>query len=119
MTKFTRRQFSAEKSNFLKPHSARTIVLNDTTLKILLFALIVFVGLSYLYFINQSATGGFDIKGFENSIEQLTKDNKQLEVKTAEMQSLSRIEAATKDLNMESISYIEYLPAVGSSVAVR
>jgi hypothetical protein len=77
------------------------------------------VAVSYLYYMNQTATGGFDIKGMENRIEQLNKDNKQLEVKAAAIQSLSVIEQTSAQAGMVATTKIEYLPAVGSSVAVR
>jgi cell division protein FtsL len=88
-------------------------------LNIILLLLITFVAISYLYYINQTATGGFDIKGMENRIEQLNKDNKQLEVKAAAIQSLSVIEQSSAQAGMVATTKIEYLPAVGSSVAVR
>ena len=77
------------------------------------------MGFSYLYYINGTATGGFDIKGIENQIAVMSKQNKQLEIKTAEMQSLAIIEQAGQELEMVPSSYIEYLPAVGSAVAAR
>lgn len=86
---------------------------------IILLVLISIVAVSYLYYMNQTATGGFDIKGMENRIEQLTKDNKQLEVKAAANQSLSAIEQSSSLAGMVATTKIEYLPAVGSSVAVR
>ena len=73
----------------------------------------------YLYFINQTATGGFDIKGIENRIEELSKNNKRLELKTAELQSLTNIEKASAELDMIATTTIDYLPAVSSTVAVR
>lgn len=117
MTKLARKFH--KKNNFLNPVKQRNINLGQNSITILLFALILFVGLSYLFFINQTATGGFDIKGMENQITEITKDNKQLEIKTAEMQSLSLIEEAGQNLEMVATTSIEYLPAVGSAVAVR
>ncbi len=108
-----------KKNNFVNPVKQRNLNLGKNSLGIMLFALIVFVGLSYLYYINQTATGGFDIKGMENQITELSKDNRQLEIKTAEMQSLSIIEEAGNNLEMVATTSIEYLPAVGSAVAVR
>lgn len=88
-------------------------------LNIVLMLLIMIVAISYLYYMNQTATGGFDIKGMENRIEQLNKENKQLEVKAAAIQSLSAIEQSSTQSGMVATTKIEYLPAVGSSVAVR
>ncbi len=119
MTKFKIKKFDERKKDFLNPKIKKRINFGNTSLRVLLFALILFAGISYLYYINQTATGGFDIKGIENQIEQVRKDNKQLEVKTAELQSLVKIEEANEEMKMVATTSIEYLPAVGSAVAVR
>ncbi|MDP2685525.1 MAG: hypothetical protein Q8P20_10945 [bacterium] len=108
-----------QKQNLINPIKQRKIDLGQNGLKILLLVLIVFVGFSYLFYINQTATGGFDIKGMENQIEDITKNNKQLQIQSAEMQSLSNIEKASEEMQMVATTSIEYLPAVGSTVAVR
>jgi len=118
MTRITKK-FNNKKHNLINPIKQKKIDLGQNGLKILLLALIVFVGLSYLYYINQTATGGFDIKGMESQIDEIKKENKQLEVSAAEMQSLSNIEAASEDMQMVATTSIEYLPAVGSVVAVK
>ena len=117
MTKLSRK-FN-RKNNFVNPVKQRNIKLGQHGINILLFALILFVGLSYLYFTNQTATGGFDIKGMENQITEMEKDNRQLEIKTTEMQALQLIENASENLEMVATTSIEYLPAVGSTVAIR
>ncbi len=117
MTKLTKK-FN-RKTNLINPLKQKKIDLGNNGLKILLLVVIVFVGLSYLYYMNQTATGGFDIKGMENKIEDIKKNNKQLEVATAEMQSLSNIEKASQEMQMVATTSIEYLPAIGSVVAVR
>jgi len=119
MTKFKIKKFSEQKKDFLNPKIKKRINFGNTGLRILLLTLIIFAGLSYLYYINQTATGGFDIKGVENQIEQMKKDSKQLEVRAAELQSLATIEQANEELEMVATTSIEYLPAVGSAVAVR
>ena len=119
MTKFAIRKFSAQKHNNLHSPQQRRINLTNSGLRMLLTGLIIFAGLSYLFYMNQTATSGFDIKGMENSIEQIKKINKSLELQTAELQSLQRIEAASQELQMVATTRIEYLPAVGASVAVK
>lgn len=93
--------------------------LRSVSLHLLLLGLVVAAGFSYLYLINLTATGGFNIKGAENEIEQLLKDNKELELRAAELQSLVTIEAASASLDLVATTQIEYLPAVGAAVAVR
>jgi cell division protein FtsL len=117
MTNFARKL--NKKQNLINPLKQKKIDLGQNGLKVLLLVLIIFVGLSYLYYINQTATGGFNIKGMENQIEEIKKNNKNLQVRAAEMQSLSNIEKASEKMQMVATTTIEYLPAVGSVVAVR
>lgn len=118
MTKFQKQKFSKTK-DFLNEKKIKRVELSSSSLRILLFGLILFVSFSYLYYINQTATGGFDIKGIENRIEDIKKENKLLELKSAELQSLVKIEEASQELQMVATTTIEYLPAVGSTIAVR
>jgi len=83
-----------KKQNLINPIKQKKIDFGQNGLKILLLILIVFVGLSYL-------------------------NNKQLQIQSAEMQSLSNIEKASEEMQMVATTSIEYLPAVGSTVAVR
>lgn len=119
MTKYRVSKKNQPNNGFLEHPKQKRIRLGDSGLRILLLALIIVVGFSYLYYINGTATGGFDIKGIENQIEETSKQNKHLEIRSAEMQSLAVIEEASQGLEMVPTSYIEYLPAVGSVIAVR
>lgn len=119
MTKFARKKFNNEKERRSFKQRRARVNFGPATIGILLFGLILFVGFSYLYYINQTATGGFDIKGIENRIEELAKKNKQLDLHIAELQSLSNIEKASAELNMVATTSIEYVSAAGSAVAVR
>ncbi len=118
MTKFTRRQAQHKQKQFTDA-VAQKLHLRTAPLQIILLAVIVFATLSYLFYINQTATGGFDIKGLEQQITSLEKENKQLELRAAELQSLTTIEQASQNLELVSTSYVEYLPAVGTAVAQR
>lgn len=119
MTKFSRKQFVGKKNYSSNGGGGERMRLRSMSLHLLLLGLVIAAGFSYLYLINLTATGGFDIKGTENEIEQLAKDNKELELKAAELQSLVTIEAASQELELVATTQIEYLPAVGTAVAVR
>ncbi|MBU0597715.1 hypothetical protein KKF61_01810 [Patescibacteria group bacterium] len=119
MTKFLTKKFRNGSNGFINEKAIRKIELNTTRLKVLLVVIIIMAGFSYLYYMNQTATGGFDIKGLENNIEELSKQNKQFELRTAELQSLGSIEAASNELEMVATTTIDYLPAIGPAVAVR
>lgn len=114
MSKFLKRKFNSEKESLLK-----TFKIDLTFLNIILIFLIVFTSLTYLFYVNRQATSGFEIKGLERKIAELEQQNKKLELKKAELQSLSEIEKSVSDLGMVSVNKIEYLPAVGSVMAVK
>ncbi|GEM_PF-1522787 len=119
MTKFIRQKYitsdeASRKNSFLKRLAQKSVALN-----VLLLVLIIFAAFSYLFYINRTATGSFEIKGLESRLSQLQEDNKKLELQAAEIQSLSNIEEGVKDMDMVAVSHIQYLPAVGSTVAVR
>lgn len=119
MTKYIKRQFVADERLNQRDNSLYKLFSQSVALPILLLAVIVFAGFSYLFYVNQTATGSFDIKGLETKITELQDANKKLELQTAEMQSLATIEDGIKDLQMVASTKIEYLPAVGAAVAVR
>lgn len=118
MTKFTVRKFNKE-SRTLRERITGKINIGHTRLSVLLLGVITFSSLFYLFYMNQTATGGFDIKGLEITIEELDKENKSLNLEVAELQSLTVIEEASAEMGLVATSYIEYLPAVGSTVAQR
>jgi len=95
-------------------HSVDPLILNG-----IIFALVVFVGLSYLLVINQTSVGGFEIKELERANESLKRENRQLELQHADLHSLAAIEQAGKEMNLVATGSIEYLPAVGGVVAVK
>ena len=118
MTKFTVKKFRSDKPT-LRQKMAGSINVSQARLSILLMGVIIFASLSYLFYINQTATGGFDNQGIENRIDEISKNNSLLLLEVAQLQSLTTIEAASAELELVATSYIEYLPAVGSAVAVR
>ncbi len=119
MTKFVKNKFVSSEQRRTSRTARGVFRVSNQSISWMLMCLIVFSGIMYLYFINQTATGGFDIKGIENRIEDLSKDNRRLELQTAELQSLTNIEKASAEFEMVATTSIDYLPAVGSTVAIR
>lgn len=75
-------------------------------------ALLVVASAVYLYTINTSAVKGYEIRNLEKEIAELKKENKQLRIKKAELNSLYKIEKERDNLEMsetqpEEIVYIE------------
>lgn len=116
---FRRSKFFNRQSTTKKPMRLGSIELDALMLNGVALAMIIFAGLSYLLVINQTSVGGFEIKELERANETLKQDNRQLELSRAELHSLVAIEEASKELNMVAVTDFEYLPAVGSIVAVK
>lgn len=114
MSKFLKRKFDGEKKGFFQKFEINLYILN-----IILIGLIVSASLTYLFFVNRQATSGFEIKSLERKIADLEQQTKKLELKKAEMQSLSEIEKSMADLKMVASQKIDYLPAVSSTFAVK
>jgi len=119
MSKFIRRKFNSDGNDLPKNKIWQNIRIDSHSINIILVSLIVLTGFLYLFAINKSATSGLEIKGLQGRIEQLKQDNRKLGLYTAELQSLNRIEEQGKALNMVAVSKFEYLPAVGSVIAVK
>lgn len=71
--------------------------------------------------INNTATKGIEISHMEKQVNDLTKEQRTLEIKVDELKSLNRIESiSNNDLSMVTADkYIYLLPQPGSSIAVK
>lgn len=65
--------------------------------------------LSYLVQVNSFSTKGYEIKSLQKKVESLRNDQKALEVQSAELQSLQRIQGNPSVLNMVPVSTISYV----------
>lgn len=115
MSKFLIKKIKEDKSKIKKER----IKINLFSLNIILICLIILAGFLYLFAINKTSSTGFAIKGLENQIEDMKYVNKKLELYSAEMQSLSRIQQDTQKMNMVAVTKVEYLPEGSSAVAVK
>lgn len=73
---------------------------------------------SYLYSVNQSAVQGYHMRALEREIDALRQENAELRIAEADLRSLSRIEAAQEELQMQKLENIKYLEERGP-VALR
>ncbi len=75
----------------------------------LVMASAILVGGLYLFTVNSSAVKGYQIRQIENEITDLKKENEKLRIKEVELKSLDRIEAGTKEINMQELKNISYV----------
>ena len=80
-----------------------------TSTYIVLFSLISVLLLYYVWILNSNATSGYDIRDLENEKRSLLMEKQLLDVKIAELESLSTILHKDDLQNMEKIDSPEYL----------
>lgn len=87
---------------------------------LIIFVCIFLVTVLYLAQINSVAAKGFQIKKLELKKEELLENNKKLELKIAELKSLSNLEERLVDLKMVSLAKnIDYISAAPAAVALN
>ncbi|MFA5029299.1 MAG: hypothetical protein WC518_00930 [Patescibacteria group bacterium] len=88
-------------------------------LSLVLVALTITIGLTYLFQTNATVADGYKIKGLEDKINSLKEENKKLNLKSIELQSMANISSQVADLNLVTTKDIEIITPVGSAVALR
>jgi hypothetical protein len=73
----------------------------------------------YLYSVNGSAVKGFQARQAEKEMSELQKQNDQLRIKEAELQSLYYIEESSKKLNMADLQKVSYVEQKGPMALKR
>lgn len=75
-------------------------------------------GFIYVLLTNQTAAEGFAIKGLQQKIAVLSAANEKLELKAADLRSLSVIDRASVNLALTPTQQYEYLPPPPGAVAL-
>jgi cell division protein FtsL len=83
-----------------------------------LIFLICLLSLFFLAQVFQSSTKGYEISELEGKMEALKEQNKELEIKAAELRSFETIKNEAEKLNMVNANRIVYIRQSGTSVAV-
>lgn len=89
------------------------------SLRLLMLAAVLVFGIGYLVLSNHVATKGFVMKDFQSQIETLTQTNEALEVQVMDLQSLNNLQNASSNLDLVSISKMEYLSNTEPTFALR
>ena len=88
-------------------------------MSVVVVAFTLVVGISYLMQINVTATKGYQIKELEKQISQLTENNKKLNLKHIELQSMANVIEQVPSLNLVVTENIETITPIGGVVAMR
>ena len=71
----------------------------------------------YIYQINVLTKGSYLISSYKNSINEVSEQNKKLEVSFAENSFLGEVLVKTKELNFEKTTSVKYIQILESSLA--
>ncbi|MEO8065768.1 MAG: hypothetical protein ABI643_02845 [Candidatus Doudnabacteria bacterium] len=89
----------------------KRIVNLDSTkiLNISILAAIVFFGIIYLFEVNYLGTKGYQIRNLELQVRQVKEDQKNLQIRASDLQSINRIQTQARLLNFVPSTNITYL----------
>ena len=88
------------------------------TIAVVTVVLFCVLGLLFLAQVFQSQTKGYDLVELNERIEDLKDDNKELEIKAAELRSIDKIKESAEQLNLVETKDIVYINRMGNSVVV-
>ena len=73
----------------------------------------------YVYQVNAETSEKYSIHDFQERISELSKENKSLEINSAQVGSLASIAESIKDLNFEKTQRIEYIRVTDTQVVIK
>lgn len=97
----------------------RRVNIGPVTLSFVSIFILCLLSLFYLAQANQTATNGYQIRELEEELDVLKEENKKLELKAAELQSVRKVEEGVKHLNMIPIDKLMYITPAGTVVALQ
>ncbi len=79
------------------------------TLNISILAAIILLSLTYLFTVTSLGTKGYQMKKLEQKLRVLQEDQKQLQIQSSDLQSITRIQIQAQKLNFVPATNITYL----------
>jgi len=111
---YTRKETTKDKLDFWKRFK-----ISELGLRIVLLAVIVAGGMSYLVMTSSTATKGLAVKDLSDRLDSLTASRATLQAQVDRMQSMARLETAEQDLDLVQVSKLDYLTSSSGAVAAR
>lgn len=111
---YTRTETTKEKLDFWK-----RLKISELGLRIVLLAVIVAGGTSYLVMTSSTATHGLEVKDLSDTLDTLAASRATLQAQVDRLQSMARLENAQDDLKMVQVSSLDYLSSSSGAVAAR
>lgn len=98
---------------------SRKVQTGPVALTIVTILLVCFISLLFLTQVFQTSTTGYQINELKDRAEDLRQENRQLEIKSAELRSMKNLEESAQKLNMVPPPDIVYQGPVDSSLAAN
>jgi cell division protein FtsB len=114
----TRRQFPSNQST-QSGHWWQRLNIASQKFAVLLVFTAFLSGFGYVLLTNTTASEGLAIRKLQVQIDQMQTENEKLQLKAADMQSLSVADAASDALGLQPVDQFQVLAADGGSVARR
>jgi len=73
----------------------------------------------YVYQINAETSERYSVHNYQNKISELSKENKELEINSAQAGSLASISGAIEGLDFEKTDRIEYIQVMDAQVVIK
>ncbi|MFZ2153656.1 MAG: hypothetical protein WAV16_00280 [Candidatus Moraniibacteriota bacterium] len=105
--------------NSEKIENRKNVYLGFAKMKIVAVSACLIVCASYLAIINTTAVKGYEVKSVEQKIEELEKENKQLQIQEAELNSFYSIKDNIGNLNMVEVKDVVYIDNNEDAVAIK
>lgn len=104
----------------LAPRAAiKLLRINWRMFLLLGFCLSLLFSVFYVFQINEIMRGSYLMKNYQKTVDNLIRENKNLEINLAQISYLENIEKKTKELNFESIGTVKYIQILDSSLAKK
>lgn len=100
-------------------HWWHRLKLSTQKFAVLLSVLAVATGFTYVMVTNHTAQEGFAIRGLQQRITELQDENQQLELKAADLRSLSAVQQTSDQLGLVPATSFDYLAPTSGAVAAR
>ncbi len=112
---------SRRSNDLLEPtyHWWHRMKLSTQKFAVIVSILAVGTGFSYVMVTNHTASEGFAIRDLETKISTMQADNQKLELKAADLRSLSAVQANSTELGLVPADSFQYLAPTSGAVAVR
>jgi sensor histidine kinase regulating citrate/malate metabolism len=83
------------------------------------FCSILLLSVMYIFQVNQIMKDGYSINNYQTNLDNLIKENKNLEVTLSQMSYMDKVQAKVQELGFQKVQTVEYIQISGSSLAKR